>query len=69
MNRQTDKNVHYKREKGKVEISGMGSSVKFQIWFDLITSRLTIILVIIAILLFPKVEAVSMIWRLLQQIF
>lgn len=69
MNGQTDKKVHYKREKGKVEISGMGSSVKFQIWFDLITSRLTILLVVLAILFFPKVHLVSLIWKLLQQVF
>lgn len=50
-------NVIYKREKGKVEISGDSNDVKAAIWFDLITNRLLwFALFIVSLFTVPKIS-------------
>lgn len=54
MGLQGKKKIYYKREKGKVELSGSGNNIKWQIWFDLVSSRLIVILIILVILFSSK---------------
>lgn len=54
MKLQKSSEVKYTREKNKVEISGDAKDVKRQIWFDLISSRVIQIALIILFILILK---------------
>ena len=60
--------VTYKRDKGKVEITGEAKQVKWQIWFDLISSRLLWVIVIIVLACtLPKTAWVPALWQWLKK--
>ncbi len=69
MNRQDKNKVIYRREKGKILITGSANTVKYHIWFDLIFSKAIIILQIIAIILLNNTELILRMWKLIRQIF
>lgn len=54
--------VTYKREKDKVEITGNPKDTKGLIWFDMICSKLWIILVIVLLLTIPKASFLPLLW-------
>jgi hypothetical protein len=60
--------VTYKREKGKVEITGEADQIKNQVWFDLITSRLMwLVLIIVLLIIAPKTSWVPLVWQWLKK--
>lgn len=50
MKKEQTNQVVYKRDKNKVEITGNSKDTKWPIWFDLVSSRLAILLVLITVL-------------------
>lgn len=69
MDLQGNNKIYYKREKGKIELKGSGRTVKSQIWFDLISSRLIIVLIIVAILVSPETGIVAILLKYLHKMF
>jgi hypothetical protein len=69
MDLQGNNKIYYKREKGKIELAGSGSTVKRQIWFDLISSRLIVILIIVAVLVSPKTGIAAIFLKYLLKMF
>lgn len=67
MDLQGKKKIRYKREKGKVELSGSGNNIKWQIWFDLVSSRLIVILIILVILFSSKEGLAILLFKYLQK--
>lgn len=57
---------HYKRDKNKVEIDGSPSDVKWPMWFDLISTRLPILIVLILVVSWPKADLVLLIWQYIK---
>lgn len=56
--------VMYKRDKGKVEITGEPEQVKWQIWFDLVSSKiLWLVLLIVLLSTVPKAGWLPVIWQ------
>ena len=59
--------VTYKRDKEKVEITGESKEVNWLIGFDLLSSRLIwVVLVIILLCTFPKTGFIPVIWKWLK---
>lgn len=60
--------VTYKREKGKVEITGEADQIRNQVWFDLITSKLMwVALFIILLVIVPKASWLPLVWQWLKK--
>lgn len=58
------KALTYKREKDKVEITGEPEDTKGLMWFDLISSRLIwIVLVVVLLFIAPKASFVPILWQ------
>jgi hypothetical protein len=61
------KNITYKRERNKVEISGEPNDVKWAMWFDLLSNRLVwLLLLLILLCTVSKTHIVPMLWQLLK---
>jgi len=57
--------MKYKRDKKGVEISGDPDQIKWQVWFDLVSSRLFwVILVVVLLCTIPKVSWMPLLWQL-----
>jgi hypothetical protein len=52
----------YKREKDKVEISGNVKDTKGLMWFDMISCKFWIVLVIILLFTIPKASLLPLLW-------
>lgn len=58
----------YKRDKFKVEISGDPKDTKWPVWFDLLSSRLLwVTMIIILLIITPKVSLVPVLWEWLKK--
>lgn len=54
----------YKRDKNKVEISGESDEVKWPMWFDLISTRLFwVVLVVILLCTVPQHSWIPIVWQ------
>ena len=67
MKKKKQRLVTYKREKEKVEISGDVTDTKALMWFDMISSRLWIILVIVLLFTIPKASFLPLLWEWLKK--
>lgn len=60
--------ITYKREKDKVEITGDSEDTKGLMWFDLISSRLIwIVLVVVLLFVAPKASFVPILWQWIKK--
>ncbi len=58
------KALTYKREKDKVEITGEPEDTKGLMWFDLVSSRMIrIVLVVVLLYIAPKASFVPILWQ------
>ncbi len=55
--------ITYKREKGKVEISGEPGDIKYLVWFDLICSKLQIAGEIILLYIASTASVIPAAWK------
>jgi len=60
--------IVYRRDKGKVEISGDSEQVKWQIWFDLISTRLLwVVFTVILLWTIPHTAWMPIVWHWLTR--
>ena len=58
----------YKRDKGKIEISGEPEEVRLPMWFDLISTRLVwIILIVVLLFTIPKLSWIPIVLQWLKK--
>jgi hypothetical protein len=62
------KSISYKRNKREVEITGHPNDVKWLMWFDLISSRLLwIMLILVLLLTLPKASILPVIIKWVER--
>ena len=63
------KTLSYKREKGKVEITGDPEDTKWLMWFDLVSSRLLwIVLAVVLLIIAPKASFIPVLWQWVKKL-
>jgi hypothetical protein len=62
------KQLTYKREKGKIEISGDQDVVKWPMWVDMILTKLQwTLLVVLLLFIIPKASFLPVLWLLIKR--